>query len=384
MIIAVIPARGGSKGIQLKNLRRVGGRSLLSRAVTACQQSGAIDRIVVSTDHPQIATEAMASGAEVIERPSNISGDLASSESVLLHVLESQGVAEGVLAFVQCTSPFIEPERLAEAVEIVKSGRADTVFSATRTWDFLWSFDSARGASGVNHDPSVRARRQELPITYRETGGFYAMNVAGFLRVRHRFFGKIVPVEVDRSRAIDIDEPVDLEVARAIESRMNLTKYLPDFSRVQAFVMDFDGVHTDDCAHLHEDGSEHVRISRADGMGIRMLRESGLPMLILSSEVNPVVAQRANKLQVSLVQGTLKKKSALLGWLQEIGVEPQYAAYIGNDLNDLECLEAVGFPIAVRESPSIVLDTATYVTANAGGSGAVREVADLLLASRMR
>ena len=380
--VAVIPARGGSKGIPLKNLERVGGRSLVRRAIESCLDSGVIDRVCVSTDDPRIAEESLTAGAEVIDRPSDISGDTASSESALLHGLNAIGIHQGVLVFPQCTSPFLSPGDIATGVRLVSSGAADSVFSAVRSWDFLWQIGSDGSADGLNHDMLVRLRRQELPEMYRETGGFYVMDIAGFLSHQHRFFGTVRQVEVDRVTAIDIDEPADLVTARAVEAGLAKTLAVPDFSLVKALVMDFDGVHTDDSAFLNQDGSEEVRVSRADGMGVKRLREAGVPMLIVSSEVNPVVLRRAEKLGIPAVHGTFAKRAAVVEWLESIGVSPEHTAYVGNDVNDLECLSTVGTPIAVANAVPEVIDTAVYVTRASGGGGAIREIAELMIRSR--
>ena len=128
LVAAVIPARGGSKGVPGKNLRRVGGVPLVARAVAAAKAAPAIDLVVVSTDDPAIAAVAREWGAAVIDRPAELSGDTATSESALLHaldVLAAEGSPVGTLAFLQATSPFIDSAALDSAVSDVVAGRAD-------------------------------------------------------------------------------------------------------------------------------------------------------------------------------------------------------------------------------------------------------------------
>src|SRR5215210_7498265 len=163
-VVAVIPARGGSKGVPGKNLRRVAGRSLVQRAVDACVAARSIDATYVSTDDAHIALAAAQAGAEVIERPPDLSGDTASSESALLHALErlaADGTEPEILVFVQCTSPFIAPGDLDRAVDLVAGGQADSVFAAVPTYEFLWQSGSDGLATGINHDAAYRPRRQE-------------------------------------------------------------------------------------------------------------------------------------------------------------------------------------------------------------------------------
>jgi N-acylneuraminate cytidylyltransferase len=213
--IAVIPARGGSKGVPGKNLRPVGGVPLVVRAVNAAQSSALIDTVYVSTDDHRIAATASEAGAEVIERPAELSGDEAGSEAALLHALEQLDDYPQVLVFIQATSPFIDVPALDRAIERVRDGEDDVVFSAVETYEFLWT----ASGEGVNHDPSTRPRRQDREPHYRETGAFYVMDAAGFREARHRFFGSIGIAEVDQRSAIEIDNLTELELANVIEEK---------------------------------------------------------------------------------------------------------------------------------------------------------------------
>lgn len=213
-VVAVVPARGGSKGVPGKNLRPVGGRSLVGRAIDAARASTAIERVVVSTDDGAIAEEALRCGAEVVRRPAALATDEASSESALLHALGQLGPVE-LLVFIQATSPFIDPADLDDAVARVRSGEADVVFSAVATPVFLWR-PGGSGWQGVNHHASVRPRRQDAPAQVAETGAFYVMRARGFLEHQHRFFGRVVPALVDEHRALEIDTEQHLLLAEAL------------------------------------------------------------------------------------------------------------------------------------------------------------------------
>ncbi|MFN4000546.1 cytidylyltransferase domain-containing protein [Microcella sp.] len=215
--IAIIPARGGSVGIPRKNLQLVGGASLVARAVRSARDALSIQRVVVTTDDPAIADEARRAGAFVIDRPAELATSTSTSESALLHALSVLDVVAPVVVFVQATSPFIDPADLDAAVQRVRDGEADVVFSAVATPVFLWG-PGAVSWVGLNHDAGVRPRRQDLPPQAAETGAFYAMRTDGFLAARHRFFGRIEPQLVDESFAIDIDTPVELEIARALSA----------------------------------------------------------------------------------------------------------------------------------------------------------------------
>jgi len=147
---------------------------------------------------------------------------------------------------------------------------------------------------------------------------------------------------------------------------------------IDALVMDFDGVMTDNRVIVLQDEREAVVCDRSDGLGIGRLRTLGLPMLVLSTEANPVVAARCKKLQLECLQGIDVKEEALARWLSERGYDPARTVYVGNDINDLGCLRLVGCPIAVGDAYEEVKSVARLVLRRPGGQGAVRELADLI------
>ncbi len=384
--MAVIPARGGSKGVPGKNLRRVGGVPLVVRAVRACRAAARIDLVVVSTDDDAIAAAARGAGATVVLRPAPLAGDTATSESALLHALDALDATPRTLVFVQCTSPFVDPADLDTGVALVASGAADAAFAAVETYEFLWRAQPGQVAAaprvaGVNHDAAHRPRRQDRAPDWRETGAFYVLDVVGFRTTGHRFFGRTAAVAVPEHRALEIDGATELAMARALAPLVD-GAHPGEPVLVDAVVTDFDGVHTDDGAHVHADGGESVRVSRADGLGVAALRTAGVPVLILSKERHPVVAARGAKLGVEVLQAVDDKVAALAGWLEAHALDPARVAYVGNDVNDLGPLGMVGWPVAVADARPEVLAAARLVLQRPGGHGAVRELCDRVLAAR--
>ncbi|WP_375388308.1 cytidylyltransferase domain-containing protein [uncultured Amnibacterium sp.] len=374
--VAVIPARGGSKGVPGKNVAPVGGVPLVARAVAAARAAGIAD-VRVSTDDDAIAAAALAAGAAVIDRPGDLAGDAATSESALLHALDvlgAEGVEPTVLAFLQATSPFIEPAPLARAVRRVLHDEADSVLSAFETYAFLWRADG----SAVNHDASLRPRRQDREPHFQETGAFYVLRASGFREAGFRFFGRTAIERVGADRAVEIDDAHELELARVLATVLDDQ---PVALPVDALVTDFDGVHTDDAATVREDGVESVRVSRSDGLGVERLLAAGVRMLILSKERNGVVGARAAKLRIPVLQAVDDKATALGAWLAEQGVDPERCAYVGNDVNDLSAMALVGWPVAVADAHPAVQRAARVVLRKRGGQGAVREAAELVLAA---
>lgn len=219
-VLAIIPARGGSKGIPMKNIHPLVGKPLLAYNLQSAAQTPSITRVVVSTDHPKIAEVAKQYGTEVVWRPEEISSDAASSESALLHVIqhlqETEGYFPDIIVFLQCTSPLTLPEDIEGTIQALLNNQADSALSVTPFHYFLWGYDGNGQVMAINHDKYVRPRRQERDPQYVETGAVYVMRTAGFLQARHRFFGKIAMYHMPIERRLEIDDPVDMEIAEVL------------------------------------------------------------------------------------------------------------------------------------------------------------------------
>jgi len=382
----VIPARGGSKGITTKNLRRVGGVPLVERTICAALSSSLVDRVFVTTDDPAIAEVAARAGAEVVDRPAAIAGDDATSESAVLHVLDTlreQGEPDpDLVLFMQCTSPLTTAAEIDGTIEVLEREGADCSFTGSRSHAFLWR-RGPDGAEPVNHDVSERLRRQDQPVELADTGAVYAMRTAGLRRNGRRFFGRIAIHEVPREHELEIDEPVDLALAellvRQAEAAVRAER-LPE--RVAGLALDFDGVLTDNRVMTFPDGTEAVSSDRADGMGIEMLRGVGIPMVVLSKEQHPVVAARCRKLGLDHAHGIDDKSAAFRAWMDEHELDPATVVFVGNDVNDVECLELAGCGVAVADAHPAAAAAADIILSRPGGRGAVRELAELILSHR--
>ena len=219
-IVAVIPARGGSKGVPRKNVRRVGGVPLVARAIAAARATASIDRVVVSTDDQEIAAIAQEWGAQVIARPAALAGDEASSESASCctrsMLSKTAGVEASILVFLQPTSPFIDTAgpRRRHRPRPGERARQRLLRNRDIRVPVGRAMPAARG--GVNHDPSVRPRRQDREPQYLETGAFYVMDAAGFRAARPPVLRPGGLVEVAERTAIEIDSEEHLAMAQAI------------------------------------------------------------------------------------------------------------------------------------------------------------------------
>ena len=146
---------------------------------------------------------------------------------------------------------------------------------------------------------------------------------------------------------------------------------------VRLVAFDFDGVFTDNSVYVSQDGTESVRCHRGDGIGLRKLEQLGIDTIIISTEVNPVVSVRSEKLKIRCVQGIDDKAQALQDIANDMSLELGQIAFVGNDVNDLSGLKIVGLPIVVQDAHADVIPHAKYRTETPGGYGAVREVCDM-------
>ncbi len=206
----IIPARAGSKGVPLKNIRELAGKPLIAHVIEAANEASSIDRVFVSTDGNNIADIAREYGAKVVMRPDDISGDVASSESAIFHALgviekEHGGMPEYTF-FAQCTAPLTLAGDFDCAMEIMSSGNYDSIFAAKEFHGFIWRKDENAQMVGVNHNhKGRRLMRQEMEVEYQETGAFYLFDTKGFIEYKNRFFGRIGVCTLPEVRSIDID-----------------------------------------------------------------------------------------------------------------------------------------------------------------------------------
>jgi len=147
--------------------------------------------------------------------------------------------------------------------------------------------------------------------------------------------------------------------------------------KIRLVAFDFDGVFTDNMVYVFQDGSEAVRCNRSDGIGLQKLKKLGIEAVIISTESNPVVSARAQKLKIRCFQNCEEKRKILENVAREIGISLDEVAFVGNDINDQHCLNHVGLPIVVQDAHLDVIPLAVFCTKKRGGSGAVREVCDL-------
>ena len=402
-VVALIPARGGSKGIPRKNIKDFAGAPLIAWSIAAAKAAEGVTRVIVSTDDPEIAEVAKAWGAEVpFMRPADLALDETPDLPVFLHALDyladSSGHLPEFMVQLRPTSP-IRPKGLVdEALALLAAEpQADSVRGVVPSGQNpykMWRVDPASGQMKplmkLDGQPEpFNAPRQSLPATYWQTGHIDAIRTRCIVEKSSLSGDFILPLFIDPRYTVDIDSPADwpkyealvreggLDLVDPLTAGSRDSKKRPLPERVQLLALDFDGVLSDDMVYTDQDGRESVRTSRGDGMGIRLLIEQGLTeVMIISREVNPVVSARAKKLNLPVRQAVMDKAQALREVIAEGGYSPDAVVFVGNDLPDLAALPEVGCFICPADAIAEVRNMADLVLKRKGGRGAVRELCD--------
>ena len=377
MRILIIPARGGSKGIPRKNLKTVNGISLVERSIRVALKSK-VDQVIVSTDDKEILDVAIKYGVTLHNRSSENSGDSASTESVILEVIdkyESNWPSGSVVSFIQATSPFVSTETINECFNLAEQGYSS--FSAKNFHGFVW--EKIGKWTPVNHPLENRPRRQDLNEKVVETGAIYCFPLQQFKEKKYRFCSEPQPVLVDNITGIEIDEIFELELANLLATQYEISDF--EFNNIKLpkiIFTDFDGCLTDDKVKVNIFGKESVKANRKDGLAVKRLEKLGIKVVITTSEVNEVVATRAKKMKIEALRGLLNKKESISTYLEKASLSWDDAWYLGNDVNDLEAMQKVALSFCPLDASVEVFKIADVVLSRRGGEGVLAEIASRL------
>ena len=399
-ILAIIPARGGSKGIPRKNIRNFAGYPLIAYSVAAGLKSELVTRVIVSTDDDEIAEVARQYGAETpFMRPSVFAEDNTTDLPVFEHALawlaENEDYHPDVVIQLRPTSPIRPLDCVDDAIRILLANpAADSVrgvVPAGQNPHKMWRLPDGENAAMRNllnvdgiAEP-YNAPRQSLPPIYWQTGHIDAIRPRAILEKKSMSGDVVFPLMIDPDYTVDIDNLSDWAKYEWLVKfgGLNFISPAPDRrpmpATVKALFLDFDGVMTDNRVWTDQDGRETVAASRADGYGIVLLKKAGVDVVVISKEKNPVVAARCRKLGIEYQQGIDDKTDILKREQAKRGVDPAETIFVGNDLNDLPAFPLVGWGVAVADAEPEVLRKADFVLSKNGGHGAVREICDLIL-----
>ena len=398
--LALIPARGGSKGIPRKNIRSFAGYPLIAWSIAAAKQASSVTRVIVSTDDEEIASVAREYGAETpFLRPAEFAQDNTTDLPVFEHALQwletNESYQPQVVIQLRPTSPVRPKDCVDRAVHILlEHADSDCVRGVVpagqnphKMWRFVGEGQPMKPLLEVEGiaEP-YNAPRQILPPVYWQTGHIDAIRVSTIKDKKSLTGDVIYPLMIDPRYTVDIDHLSDWAKYEAL-ANSGLAMVTPGKMKrprpeqIDLIISDFDGVITDNRVWVNEEGMEYVAAYRSDSIGVQYLRTIGIDVMILSSEINRVVEARARKMGVEVIHGIglHDKGHVMREVLEQKNIKAENVIYIGNDLNDLPCFEVAGWSVAVADAYPEVIRAADHVLSRTGGHGALRELIDLIL-----
>lgn len=400
-VLAVVPARGGSKSIPRKNIRPLAGHPLLAYSVAAGLQSVSVSRVILSTDDEETAEIAREYGAEVpFLRPPELASDITPDLPVFQHALDwlesEEAYRPDIVVQLRPTSPVRPPDCVDTAVKtLLANPEADSVRGVVPSGQNpykMWRISEDEHLEpllSIDFDEPYNMPRQELPQTYWQTGHVDVIRPTTIMEKNSMSGEVILPLFIEPMYTVDIDTLRDWRRTEWMMLHGDLDFVRPKIGprllpeKIDLVVLDFDGVMTDNRVWVDADGRELVAAHRGDGWGLARLKELGIEIIVLSRETDPVVAARCNKLGLPYVQGLKNKVEVLQQMMVERRIDPANTLYLGNDVNDLACFSVVAYAVAVADAHPEVIVQADLVLDRPGGHGAVRELCDMLI-SRLR
>lgn len=380
MNVAFIPVRGGSKSIPLKNIKEMAGHPLVYWVVKAACECQYLDEVYVSTDHAGIKSTVESfqfKKLKVIDRSPETASDHASTESAMLEFADK--VEFDNIVLIQATSPLIRCEDLNKGFDIFTMPDTDSVLSVVRQKRFFWE-DREGFAYPTNYDVFHRPMRQDFDGCLVENGAFYITSRDALEESKNRISGRIRYVEMPENTYYEIDEPSDWKIIEGMMLERERDRGMSCQPAIKMFLTDCDGCLTDGGMYYSSEGELMKKFHTYDGMGLQLLSERGILRGIVTGENTEIVRRRAEKLNLDILEMGVKNKLAKVKELcRKYSISLDEVAYVGDDINDLELLDAVGFGVSVSNAMTEVKRHADYVTERAGGAGAVREAIEMLL-----
>ncbi len=396
-ILAIIPARGGSKTVPRKNIQPLAGHPLIAYSIAAGLQAQRVSRVIVSTDDEEIAEISRSYGAEVpFLRPSALAQDKTVDLPVFKHALEwlaeNEAYHPEIIVQLRPTSPLRPPDCVDSAIGILLGNNdSDSVrgviLSGQNPYK-MWRISpegNLRPLIDNDFEEPYNMPRQQLPQTYWQTGHIDVIRTSTILEKGSMSGDIILPLIMDPRYAVDIDTARDHEHAQWILGHSDLPlirlgrKARPLPQKVELVIFDFDGVMTDNRVWVDADGRELVSANRGDGWGVARLKETGTQIVVLSRETDPVVAARCRKLGIEAIQGIKDKAKALRELMESRGIDANQTIYLGNDVNDVICFPLVACALVVEDAHPDAKARADIILTKRGGQGAVRQLCDILI-----
>ena len=385
MICSFVPIRIGSKSIPEKNIKLICGKPLVYWILKALQTSSLVDKIIVASDSDvlnEVVNGFEFTKVEIYRRLEKNSRENSSTESVMLEYLEQCDLNDSdIFMLNQATSPLTKTEDIDSAILKYKGDNYDSLLSCSRLKRFIWDENSN---NSLNYDYKNRPLRQQFDGLMMENGAIYINKVKSIKENQNRLSGIIGIYEMEEYQAIEIDEEYDWIIAEKLCERYLKKEKNRD---IKLFASDIDGVLTDGGMYLSSEGEEMKKFNTRDGMGFKLLRDRNVYTALLTSEKTSITKKRAKKLNIDFLGEGLfgeEKANYLKDLAKSIGIGLDQVCYIGDDINCLNVLKIVGIKAcpsdAVREVKNV---SGILKMSNKGGEGAVREMIDYLIDSRI-
>ncbi|XP_060942852.1 N-acylneuraminate cytidylyltransferase-like [Limanda limanda] len=385
-VAALILARGGSKGIPLKNIKTLAGVPLISWALRAAGDSAMFHSVWVSTDHDEIEKVAKSWGAKVHRRSPEVSRDTSTSLETIQEFVRLNPEVD-VICNIQATSPCLHPFHVKEALEMITLQGYDSVFSVVRRHQFRWQEVKKRYGEltkPLNLDPANRPRRQDWNGELCENGSFYFTTRDLIMKEGLLQGGKVGYYEMLPEYSVDIDVDIDWPVA---EQRVLRYGYfgLVALEVVRLMFCNVSGCLTEGRIFLSISGKEMVSINTRDTVGIRMLQKEEVEVVLLMSSEDPMtqlVNQLSERTGCKIIQVGEEPLNVLKAIVEQRKLEWKDVAYMGSDKADVNCLSLAGLSAVPGNAPRVAINAAKYTCHAVGGMGAVREFAEHILLQR--
>lgn len=388
MNVAFIPVRGGSQSIPYKNIKIIYGRPLVYWTIRAACECSYIDAVYVATDSGKIwetvrqlqnENRDLFQKMKVIERSPVTASDTASTESAMLEFAQKYDFDNIVL--IQATSPLLMADDLKGGFELFMQSDADSVLSCVRQRRFLWKRNEKGDAIPLNYDIYHRPRRQEFSGNLMENGAFYITSRENLLESQNRISGNISAYEMCEESAYELDEESDWTIMEELLRKREMSfRKEGQSGKIKMFLTDCDGCLTDGGMYYSEKGDELKKFNTKDGMGFSLLRKRGIITGIITGENTRIVEERAKKLHIDeLHQGIDSKLDVIKRLANKYQIDLSEIAYVGDDINDIEVMEKVGFPCTVNSASDLIKGKAKYVSELDGGKGAVRDIIEAIM-----
>lgn len=392
MNVAFIPVRGGSKSIPFKNIKPICGKPLVYWTVKAACKCQYLDKVYVATDSEKIkqVVEKFKTGfeanlfakLEVIGRSDASASDTASTEFAMLEFANKYEFDNIVL--IQATSPLLQTSDLDRGFEVFNAKETDSALSVVRQKRFHWGTNDNGYAYPANYDVYNRPRRQDFTGYLVENGAFYITSKSSLLKTKNRVSGNIKAVEMNEDSFFEIDEPSDWVIIETLMKKheASVDSAIPE---IKMFLSDCDGCLTDGGMYYSEKGDELKKFNTRDGMGFSFLRERGIITGVVTGEDVELNRRRAEKLKLDIIEmGCKNKLQAILKVCNDYNIVLENVCYVGDDINDIEAIQAVGYGCCPADAVPEVKSVAQYITRAKGGDGVIREIVNKIMMKELK